>query len=357
MSESMATAGSIPAQQMASGAAARPAAAQAARSAASAGAGIPLVQAPNAAPSGGKRKQPVSKALIGGGVVVALLAAAAAAYVMGVIPGVGQKSDSAASAPAAGATAANAGSADNGTRAVATVDGRTVYERDIAPLVNQGVDRAVAIDRLINRMVLAGAAGKEYADEAKSAAESLKAEVEANVWLQRKTDELRKAVTDKEVADWYAREVRDELYRQAKLRFYLTQNADDAKSVAQALKNDDRSVLAKFEPFAKADKPADKAGDKAADKNADKAGENQFVPLAALPYGLGRTLADAKPGYKSEPILVRNGWFVFYVEDIKQQEKPKLDDVKERIVGAIVAEKLNKLVGDKRKDARIELKG
>lgn len=220
------------------------------------------------------------------------------------------------------------------TSVIATVNGLPVTEAEVAPIMAQGADRAVAVDRYINKVLAAEAGSREYADEAKVALRAAEREVLAQLYLRRKSEDLARALTDEKLMDYYEKNVKDEEYAQYKLRYYLTQDQNDAVRVKDLADKGDRDALAKFAPV--------KRGD-------------EFSSVAEIPYGLGQVVKRAKAGERVGPVMVRDGLLIFSVEEIKAGERPKFETVKEEIRSVLVSRQLNDLLVSARKSASITL--
>ena len=220
------------------------------------------------------------------------------------------------------------------TAVIATVNGLPVTESEVAPIMAQGADRAVAVDRYINKVLAAEAGQREYSDEAKVAIRAAEREVLAQLYLRRKSEDLAKAVTEEKIRDYYEKNVKDEDYAQFKLRYYLSQDQADAVRVRDLADKGDREAMAKFA--------------------AVKKGE-EYSSVAEIPYGLGQVVKRAKPGEKVGPVMVRDGLLILLVDDIKKGERPKFEAVKEEIRSVLVSRQLNDLLTSARKSASITL--
>lgn len=220
------------------------------------------------------------------------------------------------------------------TAIIATVNGLPVTESEIAPIMAQGADRAVAVDRYINKVLAAEAGQREYSDEAKATIRAAEREVLAQLYLRRKSEDLAKAVTDEKIRDYYEKNVKEEDYAQFKLRYYLTQDQADAVRVKDLADKGDRDALAKFASVKKND---------------------EFSSVVEIPYGLGQIVKKAKAGTRVGPVLVRDGLLILSVEEVKAGQRPKLESVKEEIRSVLVSRQLNDLLVSARKSASITL--
>lgn len=221
---------------------------------------------------------------------------------------------------------------------IAIVNDRPVYEFEIVPLMQNGVDRSIAVDRRITQSVIASAAEKYYAKDARIALDAARNDILAQIYANKKTESVRASVTDKDITEFYDQNVKDEDSRKLKVRSYVTADAREAQTMYEALVKDpySKEVLPKLQ-YMKTD------GD-------------HFAGVQDIPYGLGQTVKRMKAGETMQPVVVREGVLLVYLEEVKEVPKPTLDKVKEEIRGHLVREKLAKEVQELRKAAKIELK-
>lgn len=223
------------------------------------------------------------------------------------------------------------------SKVVATVNGVDIREAEILPLIASGVDRANAIDQTVTKALLSQGANREFSEDAQLAAAVATREALAQVYLAKKSSMLAKAMPDEKIRDYYDRNVVDADYKKVKLRYYLTQDAEDAAKVFSAAAKKDKDALAKFDL-------AKKDGD-------------HLLSLNEVPYGLGQLVKKAEAGAVLDPVNVRNGIMILVVDDIKPGAKPSLDSAKDAIRQILVNEQMGSVLAEQRKAARIELKG
>jgi parvulin-like peptidyl-prolyl isomerase len=237
------------------------------------------------------------------------------------------------------ASTANADKKPNASpqdRVVANVNGVDINESEVLPIMAAGVDRAVAIDRYINKVLAAQLAEKEYQKDAQVALRAAEREVLSTLYMQKRTQAVNDGVTDEQIKSYYDKNVRDEDYKRYKLRYYLTQDVNDGENTAKAILNKERDALAKLKYM--------------------KEGTDNMLMAGEMPYGLGQVVRSLKEGETSRPIVLRNGVFVLNLEEVKAQPKPTVDKVKGEIKNLLVAEKIGAELNEQRKNARIELK-
>ena len=133
--------------------------------------------------------------------------------------------------------------------------------------------------------------------------------------------------------------MRDEDFKLAKVKIFLTSDAKEAQAAYEDLQKTGASretVLAKMSYLKK-------EGD-------------HLSAIQTIPYNLGQLLKKISPGQALEPIVVREGILVTYLEEMRQTTKPTLEKTTEEIKGLLVGEKLDAEVKALRKAASIELK-
>lgn len=240
----------------------------------------------------------------------------------------------------AAATDTRKGIADvkqNGSKVVATVDGSDITEAELAPFLNAGLDKAVAIDRAINKVVAANNADRLYKQASQSAMQSAKNEILANVFVNQRSIEVRNSVTDADIKAFYTDRVKAEDFTTFRLKFFVSVDPKESQDVYDALGRADKDALAKL-TFAKKD------GD-------------HYIHAAEVPYGLGVAVKKLKAGERLQPVMVREGALVLYVDDVKVNPKPELAKVQAEIKDLIVNERFNDDMKSRRAASKIELRG
>ncbi|MBC7415784.1 MAG: peptidyl-prolyl cis-trans isomerase [Herminiimonas sp.] len=227
--------------------------------------------------------------------------------------------------------------AATGSRIVASVDGAEISEAELLPFLNAGLDRAVAVDRAINKVVAANGADKMYRQQAKTAMQSAKNDVLANVFINQRSIELRDSVSEADVKAFYDTRVKAEDFTAFRLKFFVSVDPKEAQEVFDGVGRGDKDALAKL-AYAK------------------KEGEH-YVSAAEVPYGLGVAVKGLKAGERLRPVTVREGVLILYVEDIKANPKPALDKVKAEIKDLLITERFNADMKARRAASRIELRG
>lgn len=221
-------------------------------------------------------------------------------------------------------------------RVVATVDDTAIYEDELTVLIQAGADRAVALDRAINRVVMTRAAKEQYETQSQAAIDSATRDILSQLYLQKTTEKLSAGISDKEIKAWYDKRMTAEDFREYRAVYVLSPSAEEAAGIAAEAASGDRKTLSRFKPIS--DNP------------------DQWLRARDFPYGLGQLVGRMKPGEISRPIALRNGWFVLMLKDSREGKIPSLESVKSEIRNILVSEALVNDISQIRQHSRIELK-
>ena len=236
--------------------------------------------------------------------------------------------------PVASAFAAG-DSSGKSDREVASINGMKITEMELGVMLQSGVDRAIVIDRYINKVVAAERGREMYVEEAKAALRAAEREVLSTLYTTKRMEELRKAVSDEDVKAYYDANVLDQNFQQWKVSYYLSNDQNDVQQTLDKLKKGDKDALDQLKPLVE-------QGD-------------GYAVAQAMPYNLGRVVSKMKKGEFSEVLRLRNGLLVLKIEDSKQLKKPTLEELKQDIVQALALEKFNAELEQARRQAKVEL--
>jgi peptidyl-prolyl cis-trans isomerase C len=245
-----------------------------------------------------------------------------------------QGSSSPSVSPVASAFAAGDSSGQS-DRQVASINGMKITEMELGGMLQSGVDRAIVIDRYINKVVAAERGREMYVEEAKAALRAAEREVLSTLYTTKRMDELRKAVSDDDVKAYYDANVLDQNFQQWKVSYYLSNDQNDVQQTLDKLRKGDKDALDQLKPLVE-------QGD-------------GYAVAQAMPYNLGRVVSKMKKGEFSEVLRLRNGLLVLKIEDSKQLKKPTLEELKQDIVQALALEKFNAELEQARRQAKVEL--
>lgn len=213
--------------------------------------------------------------------------------------------------------------------AVAEVNGVILTNADMNPYLLQGVDRAIAVDRAINKALAAELAEKEFRAESQAAMEAARRDVAAGIYLSKKSEQISKTLTDNEIAARYEILVKDADFNAYKVKVAIAATAQESEDLTK--KSEER----KFQLLGSGD---------------------GYVGKGDIPYNLGALVAKMNVGEYSKPIPTRNGFMVFHLIEVKKNEKPKLEEVKDQVRSAITQERVNDALKAAREVAKISLK-
>ncbi|HEX4879498.1 MAG TPA: peptidylprolyl isomerase [Limnobacter sp.] len=234
------------------------------------------------------------------------------------------------------ANAATASSpSEQAVAVVAKVNGKAVTEGEIVGVVQAGVDRAIVIDRYINKVLAAEMGRERYSKEADAVIRAAEREVLSTLFTTRRMEELRKAVSEEDIKAFYDKNVLDENFKLWKVSYYLSTDANDIQTTLNAMKEGDSKALGQLRPLID-------VGD-------------GFAATNVLPYNLGRVVSKMKKGEFSGVLQLRNGLLVLRIDDMKQIDKPKLEAVRNEIIENIALQKFNEELEQARKQAKVEL--
>lgn len=236
--------------------------------------------------------------------------------------------------PVASAFAAG-DSSGKSDREVASINGMKITEMELGVMLQSGVDRAIVIDRYINKVVAAERGREMYVEEAKAALRAAEREVLSTLYTTKRMEELRKAVSDDDVKAYYDANVLDQNFQQWKVSYYLSNDQKDVQQTLEKLRKSEKDALDQLKPLVE-------QGD-------------GYAVAQALPYNLGRVVSKMKKGEFSEVLRLRNGLLVLKIEDSKQLKKPTVEELKQDIVQALALEKFNAELEQARRQAKVEL--
>jgi peptidyl-prolyl cis-trans isomerase C len=149
-------------------------------------------------------------------------------------------------------------------------------------------------------------------------------------------------VTDAEIKAEYDKFVAANGGKEYKARHILVEKEDDAKKIIADIKKG-----GKFEDIAK--KQSKDPGSGANGGDLDWASPNSYVPEFA-----GALLKLNKGQMTDVPVKSQFGWHVIRVDDIRQAQLPKLEDVRPQIAQQLQQQKLAAYQEGLRKGAKIE---
>lgn len=224
---------------------------------------------------------------------------------------------------------------------VAVVDGQTITYADIRPLVEAGIDRAIAVDRTLNKVLVANAAKTLFPQEAKDAIQTAERDLLSALFLRLKREQIQSLISEASINDFYEKNITQQQFDTYKVKYYLTRDRTDADQVRSLLLAGDKGALDKLEYFNK---------------------DSPYISLAMLPYNLGKVVKDGyAPDGKAAvflgPIMIRDGFVIVMVESYKSGNRPELTtELKARIREQLIENGLSVVLTELRSSAKINLK-
>lgn len=222
------------------------------------------------------------------------------------------------------------------SKVVAVVNGHDIYMSELARDMSQGIDRAVAVDRYINKVLVADLARAAYENDAKDALRIAERDVLSQLYINKKSVALRAGIADAVVKAYYDANIKAEDYTSYKVKFLIADNEKDAGEVIGSITaGKTKEVESRFKTF--------------------KEGSDEFMTAAQLPYNMGSVVRGLKKGEYSRAMVVRNGYFILYLEDSKINPKPDLAKIGDEIRNFLIGKQLDEELAAVRAAAKIEL--
>ena len=251
-----------------------------------------------------------------------------------------------------GVAAIASASVGQDNRVVATINGKAITEGELnladaeigSELGNvpEGTKRRVLIEFMIESQLLADAA-----DSAKLG-QGADFEQRARYWRRRALrdvyfeSKIKSAVTDAEARTFYDGQVAQmKPEEEIKTRHILVESEDEAKQL--------REKIAHGANFAQLAKEHSKdPGSK------DDGGELGYFGRGQMVPQFEEAAFKLQKGDLSEPIQTQFGWHLIQLDDRRQRKPPEFDEVKGRLVAAMVHRKAQEAVAELRGKAKIE---
>lgn len=251
-----------------------------------------------------------------------------------------------------GVAAIASASVGQDNRVVATINGKAITEGELnladaeigSELGNvpEGTKRRVLIEFMIESQLLADAA-----DSAKLG-QGADFEKRARYWRRRALrdvyfeSKIKSAVTDAEARTFYDGQVAQmKPEEEIKTRHILVESEDEAKQL--------REKIAHGANFAQLAKEHSKdPGSK------DDGGELGYFGRGQMVPQFEEAAFKLQKGDLSEPIQTQFGWHLIQLDDRRQRKPPEFDEVKGRLVAAMVHRKAQEAVAELRGKAKIE---
>ncbi len=201
------------------------------------------------------------------------------------------------------------------------------------------------LNQLVNTTLLAQAAEKEGVDKLPQVVAALKM-ARIQVLAEAKVNDYfaKHPVTDEEIKAAYDKKFTTEALQEYKVSHILVKEEQEAKDIIAALEKGEA-----FDKLAK---------EHSLDSSKDAGGELGWVGRNQVVKPFGDAMSSLKKGeFSKTPVKSQFGWHVILVEDIRAQEPPPLDQVKEQFRAQLQQQQLAKLVTEMRSKAKVEVAG
>lgn len=212
---------------------------------------------------------------------------------------------------------------------------------DVAGLPEQ-VRKQLLVQYLVELQLLAEAAQKadlEKTEQFTQLAAYYRLRALRDIYFANK---IRDAVSEAEAKAIYDREIGQiKPETEVRARHILVKTEDEAKKLLKR--------IADGADFAELAKKESKGPSAANGGDLGYFTQGRMVkPFADAAFAL-------KVGEVSEPVKTEFGWHVIKVEDRRQRQAPKFEDVKDRVMASLIRAKLQETLAALRKDAKVEI--
>jgi peptidyl-prolyl cis-trans isomerase C len=251
-----------------------------------------------------------------------------------------------------GVAAIASGALGQDNKVVATINGKSITEGELnfanaeigSELANlpEATKRRVLVEFLIESQLLA-----DEADSAKLG-QGAAFEQRTRYWRRRALrdayfdNKIKAAVTDTEARTFYDGQIAQmKPEEEIKTRHILVESEDQAKEI--------REKIAHGASFAQMAKEHSKdPGTK------DEGGELDYFSHGQMVPQFEEAAFKLQKGDISEPVQTQFGWHLIQLDDRRQRKPPEFEDVKGRIVAAMVNRRAQEVVNELRGKAKIE---
>lgn len=245
----------------------------------------------------------------------------------------------AAPAIAASASASTAGPSAFGdagmTKVLALVGSHEIRAIDVAHSLAQGVDAAIALDRAVKAEIAAQAARQAYPQQAQEVGLAAQRVALSQLYVTRRGAELAQQIGEQQIRSAYEKYVPAADYMEFRVDLYSTQDPREAEALAERIaRGEGAAVAEKFKPLA----------------------QGKFVKSSELPYGLPQVLVRMKAGQYSRPLVLRTGVFIVRLNEVRQGQRPLLEEVQSQLKDLLVAQQLDVEMQKLREKTRIVMK-
>lgn len=235
---------------------------------------------------------------------------------------------------------------------IAIVNGKPVPTTRVDALVKQIEASGRAVDETVRAQIKEEVILREiFMQEAQKRGVANSAEFKNQMELARQTILIRtlfaeyqktNPVTDAEVKAEYDKFVAANAGKEFKARHILVEKEADAKTIIANIKKG-----AKFEDIAKKESKDPGSG--------ANGGDLDWAPAASYVPEFSQAMIKLAKGQMTDaPVQSQFGWHIIRVDDIRDAELPKFEEVKPQIVQQMTQQKLQKFQQDLREKAKVQ---
>jgi len=237
-------------------------------------------------------------------------------------------------------------------KVIARVDGTEITEADVATaraelsseIASIPVDQRerVLVEFLIENQLLAKAAEKDKLSDNPEFANKLeyyRRRALRDLYFETK---VRDKVSEADARKIYEEQVGQlEPETEVRARHILVKDEEEAYDIIERInRGDDFAELAK---------------EKSQGPSKSKGGDLGYFTRDQMVKEFADAAFALEKGEMSEPVKTQFGWHVIKLEDKRQKEPPSFDDVKERIIAALVQRKAQEVMRDLRSKSDVEI--
>ena len=235
---------------------------------------------------------------------------------------------------------------------VAIVNGKAVPTARIDALVKQIEGSGRAVDDTVRAQIKEEVILREiFMQEAVKRGVGTTAEFKTQMELARQTIMIRSLfaeyqknnpVTDADVKAEYDKFAAANSGKEFRARHILVEKKDEADAIIASIKKG-----GKFEDIAK--KQSKDPGSGA------NGGDLDWAPAASYVPEFSQAMVKLEKGQMTDaPVQTQFGWHIIRVDDVRQAELPKLEEVKAQIVQQMTQQKLTKFQQELREKAKVQ---
>lgn len=240
------------------------------------------------------------------------------------------------------------------SKTIATVNGKKISQKDYDqfvkvirsknPQFNDQANRDALIGELVKREVLFQEAKKKKVHKDPQVAYVLKQQkMELMIKALMSNTVGKQKVKEKHLKKLYNDKVLGASRKEFNARHILLKSEDDAKA-----------VIAELDSGKDFKKLAEK---KSTGPSASSGGDLGWFPANRMVPPFARAVSEMKKGtYSKSPVQTKFGWHVIKLEDTRNSEPPKFEDVKQQLENSIKQQKAQEYVDKLVKKAKVDIK-